>query len=181
MTHIGHLDVLARGVVEMIAADGKRVAVAAENEDMQVRTRKRNAAGKRQRAAMNEMRAVRLHEIRETAGAADARDGGDFLVPHLALLNQLEIKREHGEVAAAGAPRRMVGGDFLFGQALAFLRRRHNGRVGNGSDVAGVAIGNFSSENAHRFCEIIVFACRPALRWRGRGFPSPSRSGRRSC
>ena len=55
------------------------------------------------------------------AGAADAGDGGDLLVPHLALFDQLEIKREHGEIAAAGAPRRMVGGDFLFGQAFAFV------------------------------------------------------------
>ena len=104
----------------MIAADGKRVAVAAEDEHVQVRARQRNAAGKRQRAAVNVMRAVGLHEIRKPAGAADAGDGGDLLVPQLALFNQLEIQREHGEIAAAGTPRRVVGGDFLFGQALAF-------------------------------------------------------------
>ena len=59
----------------MVAADGKGVAVAAENEHVQVRPGKRNAAGKRQRAAVDVMHAVRLHEIREPAGAADARDG----------------------------------------------------------------------------------------------------------
>ena len=55
----------------------------------------------------------------------------DLLVPQLALLDQLEIKREHGEIAAAGTPRRMVGGDFLFRQALA-LGARRRGRNGNG-------------------------------------------------
>ena len=143
---IGHLDVLARGVVEMIAADGKRVAVAAEHEHVQVRPRQRNAAGKRQRAAVDVMHAVRLHEIREPAGAADAGDGRDFLVPDLALLDELEIKREHGEIAAAGAPRRMIGGDFLFRQALALGagRRRRRG------DVCG-RVGNFSNGFTHKF------------------------------
>jgi len=140
---ISQLDVLARGVVEMISADGKGVAVTAENEHVQVRPRKRNTARERQRATVNIMCAVGLHEIRKTAGAADASDGGDFLVPHLALFDQLEIKGKHGKVAAAGTPRRMVGGDFFFGQALAFLQRRHDGRIDNG-DVASVAVRNFS-------------------------------------
>jgi len=124
---IGHLDVLARGVVEMVAADGEGIAIAAEHEDVQVGARKGNAAGERQRAAVDVMRTVSLHEIWEAAGAADARDSGDLLVPHLAFFNQLEIQREDGEVTAAGAPRRMVGGDFFFGQPLAFLGRRSGG------------------------------------------------------
>ena len=86
------------------------------------------------------MRAVRLHEIRETAGAADAGDGGDLLVPELALLDQLEVEREHGEIAAAGAPGRVVGGDFLLRQAFALgigerrARRRCCRARGNFSD-----------------------------------------------
>src|SRR5438093_393790 len=65
------------------------------------------------------MRPVRLHEIREAARTADARDGRDLLVPELALLDELEVKREHGEVAATRTPRRMVGDDFFSGQSLA--------------------------------------------------------------
>ena len=122
--HIGHLDVLAGGVIEVIAADGKRVAIPAEHEHMQIRAAKRNAAGKRQRAAMNIMRAVGLDEIRKPARAANARDGRDLLVPELALFDQLEIKREHGEIAAARAPRRVIGGDFFFGQTFAFVGSR---------------------------------------------------------
>ncbi len=121
--HVGHLDVLARGVVEMIAADGEGVAVAAEHEHMQVGPGQRNAAGKGQGAAVDVMRAVGLHEIRKPARAADAGDGGDLLMPQLALFDQLEIKREHGEITATGAPRGVIGGDFLFGQAFAFGSR----------------------------------------------------------
>src|SRR5205814_1315498 len=79
--HVSHLDVLARGVVEMISANGKRVAIAAEHKQMQIRPRKRNAAGKRQRASVDVMRPVRLHEIREPARATDARHRRDFYVP----------------------------------------------------------------------------------------------------
>src|SRR5271155_5842886 len=99
------------------------------------------------------MRTVRLDEIWKPAGAADTRDGRDFFVPQLALFNQLEIKREHGEVAAAGTPSRMVGGDLFFGQALAFLKRRHDGRVDDG-EVAGITIGKFSGESAHVFVKL---------------------------
>jgi hypothetical protein len=45
------------------------------------------------RAAMDEMGAVGLDEIREAAGAADAGDRGHLLVPDLALFDQLEIQR----------------------------------------------------------------------------------------
>jgi hypothetical protein len=99
------------------------------------------------RAAVNVMRAVRLHEIREAAGAADARDGRDFFVPDFAFFNQLEIEREHGKIAAAGTPCRMVGGDFFFGQTLAFFRQS---RRGDGSYISGGAIGNFGQGIAHK-------------------------------
>ncbi len=32
--HVGHFDVLSRGEIEVVAADGERVAIAAENEDV---------------------------------------------------------------------------------------------------------------------------------------------------
>jgi hypothetical protein len=100
---------------------------------VQVRPAQRNAAGEGQRAAMNVMRAVRLHEIGKAARTTDAGHGGDLLVPELALFDQLEVEREHGEIAATGAPRRVIGGDFFFGQAFAFVC----GQVGSehGGDV----------------------------------------------
>ena len=127
--HQRHLDVLAGRVREMIAADGEGIAVAAEGEDVQIRAGERNAAGKGQRAAMQEVRAVRLHEIREPAGTADAGNGGDLLMPQLALFNQLEIQRQHREIAAAGTPSRMVGDDFFSGQRPCVRRWRAGGRV----------------------------------------------------
>src|SRR5882672_9761692 len=121
----------------MIAADGKGVAVTTEDEHMQVRPAQRNAAGKGKGAPVNVMRTVSLHEVGEAAGAANAGDGGDLFVPQLALLDQLEVKREHGEVAAAGAPRRVIGGNFFFRETFAFSigdgGNRHAGDVASGA------------------------------------------------
>ena len=149
--------------------------------------RKRNAAGEGQRAAVDVMRAVGLHEIRKPAGAADAGDGGDLLVPELALLDQLEVKRQHGEIAAAGTPGGMVGGDFLLGQRLAFGGRGH-GRRRDGGEVAGDCSDGISVVIcAHRSTWDRSAISRLAQAGghvgfgRVRGFPSPSRSGRRSC
>ena len=93
--HQRHFDVLARGVREMIAPDGEGIAITAEGEDVQVGAGQGNAAGKGQRAAMQEVRAMGLDEIRKPAGTADPGNGGDLLMPQLALFNQLKIKREH--------------------------------------------------------------------------------------
>ena len=140
--HAGQLDVLAGGVGEMIAADGEEVAVAAEDEDVQVGPGERDAAGEGQRAAVNVVRAVGLHEIREPAGAADAGDGGDLLLPQLALLDQLEVEREHGEIAAAGTPGRDDRRRFPSWSA-ACVRRRAGRRLrlaaAAGVSVAGAA------------------------------------------
>ena len=130
---VSHLDVLARGMVDMIPANGKRVAVAAKDEDVQIGPRQRDAAGKGQGAAMNEMGAVGLDKIGEPAGTTDAGHGGDLFLPQFALLNQFEIEGQNGKVAATRAPGGMVGRDFLFGQRLAFgfrqaRRRRQDGR-----------------------------------------------------
>jgi len=35
-----------------------------------------------------------------------------------ALFDELEIQRQHREIAAAGTPRRVIGGEFLFRQRL---------------------------------------------------------------
>ena len=83
-------------------------------------------------AAVDEVGAVGLHEIGKAAGAADAGDGSDLFVHHLALFNQFEIQRQHGEVAATGTPGGVVGRDFLLGQALAFGGRRWRWRVAAG-------------------------------------------------
>ena len=167
--HVGQLDVFAGRVGEMVAADGEGIAVPAEHEHVQVGTRERNAAGERQRATVDEVDAVRLHEIREPAGAADAGDGGDLLVDQLALFNQFEIQGEHGEVTAARAPRRVVGGDFFFGQALAFLR---------GGRIAGRG-GRCGQSLAHTIVSWVgITVCanrRTRWIWRVRESPSPSR------
>ena len=73
----------------MVAADGEAVAVAAEQEDMQVRPGQADPGGERNRAPMNEMGAVAVHEIGKPRGTTDAGEGDDLLVIELAFLEHL--------------------------------------------------------------------------------------------
>jgi hypothetical protein len=73
------------------------------------------------------MDAVGLNEIGKPARTSDARDGRYLLVMKLALLDELEVKRQHREIAATGTPRRMVGGDFFLRERFALgIRQRRN-------------------------------------------------------
>ena len=107
-------------MVEVVASDRKGIAVAAEDKHIQILPRECDTGGKGQRAAVDVVCAVCLHKIREPAAAADAGHGGKFLVMQATILNELEVQRQHGEVAAAGAPRGLVGDEFLFGQRVSF-------------------------------------------------------------
>src|SRR5690606_13763270 len=115
---------------QVIAADGERVTVATEHEHVQIRARQRNAAGKWQGAAVDVVRAMGLDEIRKAARATDASDSGDLFMPDLAFFNQLEIKREHGKIAATRAPGWMIGGHLFLGQADALTVRHRSDRGG---------------------------------------------------
>ena len=129
----------------MVAANGKEVAVAAKDEHVKIGPRERDAAGKGQRAPVDVVRAISLHEIREAAGTADAGNGGELLLPELALLDHLKVKREHGEIATTRAPGGVVGGDFLLGQRLAV-----NGGWKDGDIVGGVTHGGIHIVKALR-------------------------------
>jgi len=128
---IGHLDVFAGGVVDVIAPNGEGVTVATENEHVQIRPAQRNTAGEGQGASMNEVNTIGLDEIGETAGTADARDGGDLLVREVALFEQFVIESEDGKIAATGTPGRMVRGEFFLRDFARLFRRR------SGLSVAG--------------------------------------------
>ena len=89
--HVGEVHVFAGAMVEVIAADGEGIAVAAEDKHIQILPRERDAGGKGQRAAVDIVRAVGLHKIREPATAADTGHGGKFLVMQAAVLDELEV------------------------------------------------------------------------------------------
>ncbi len=121
---VGHVDVLARAVLEVVAADGEAVAVAAEEEDVEIGAREADAAGERHGAAVDEVGAVAIDEIRKARGAADAGEGDDLLVVELAFLEDFVVAGEDGEVAATGTPGGVIGGDGFLGQLLAVREAR---------------------------------------------------------
>src|SRR5436190_20228455 len=109
---------------------------------------------------MDVMGAVGLNEIGKAAGAADAGYSGDLLMPHLALLNQLEVKRKDREITTTGTPCGVIGRDFLLGQTFAVSRqsgrsRRGRSRSGRRGGGGGAVWGsNFSYRSTH-FCLMI--------------------------
>jgi len=72
---IDHVDVLARAMIEMIATDGKTVAVAPKKKDMEVGPGQADAGSKGNGAAVNEVRAVTVDEIGENAMNNRSRRG----------------------------------------------------------------------------------------------------------
>ena len=100
-------------MVEVVAADGEAVAVAAEQKDVQVGPGQADTGGQWDSATMDEVGAVAVDEIGEARGAADARKGDDFFVLDLAFLEDFVIAGEDGEIAATRTPRRVIGGEFL--------------------------------------------------------------------
>ena len=112
---VDHVDVLARAVVEMVAADGEPVAVAPEQKDLEIGPGQADAAGQRDGAPVNEVGPVPVDEIREARGTTDPGEGDDLLVVDLAFLEDFVIGSEDREVAAAGTPGGVVGGDGFFG------------------------------------------------------------------
>ncbi len=112
---INHVDVLARAVIEMVAADGETVTIAAEQKDMEIGPGQTDASRERDGAAVNEVGAVAVDEIRKTRRATDPGKGDDLFVLELAFLEDLVEGRQNREVAAAGAPGGMVGGNSFLG------------------------------------------------------------------
>src|SRR5207249_10203359 len=97
------VDVAAQRVQKVVAADTEAVAVAGDDEDLEVTARCLEAGGYRRRAAVDAVEAVSVHVIRQAAGAADARDEDDLLPRHAEIGHQLLGLRQDRVVAAAGA------------------------------------------------------------------------------
>ena len=73
------VDVAADGVHQVVAADREAVAVARDDPDVQIGPHRLQARGHGRRAAVDGVHAVRVHVVREPAGAADAGDEHDLL------------------------------------------------------------------------------------------------------
>src|SRR6266850_81604 len=86
---INHVDVLPGAMIEMVAADGKTVAVAPEEKNMQVGAGQADAGSKGHSAAVNEVRAVTVDEIGKTRRTTDPSEGDDLFVIELAFLENL--------------------------------------------------------------------------------------------
>ena len=97
-------DIAAQHVNGVIAANGKRIAVAGRNPNFEVRANRLYTSGNRGRTAVNGVKAERIHVIRKTAGAADTGDHNKILTLDAEVGKNRLNGGKNGVVAATGAP-----------------------------------------------------------------------------
>src|SRR5438477_6837806 len=107
----------------MIAADGETVAVAAEQKDVQVRPGQTDAAGERDGAAVNEMGAVAVDEIRKARRTTDPGEGDDLFVIEISFLEDFVKGSQNREVSTTWSRSGMICRDGLLRQLLVRLFR----------------------------------------------------------
>src|SRR5262249_4764635 len=96
---------------QMVAADGKRIAIARYHPHRQIGTGYLEAGRDRRGSAVDRVEAVRVHVVRKAARAADAGDEHEVLARHAELGQELLDLRQDGVVPAAGAPADVLIGD----------------------------------------------------------------------
>ena len=114
--HVSQIEIFTRRMVEVVAAHGKTVPIAAEHKYMQVVARQADPRGKWQGAAMNKMDSMSIYEIRETGGTPDSRQGHYFFMWKLVPFQGPVKGRKHCEIPTSGTPRWMVRGEVFFDQ-----------------------------------------------------------------
>src|SRR5215469_1228000 len=117
-------DIAAQHVNRMIAANRKRISVAGRNPYLKVGSRDFEPRRDRWGAAVNRMKAERVHVVREAARAADPRNHDEFFFWNAQFGENGLNRRENRVIAAAGTP-----ADFLVGLKifLGVWRRQSNG------------------------------------------------------
>src|SRR5207237_7913438 len=108
---VDEVNVLARAVSEMVAADRETVAVAAKEEDVKIGPGQTDAAGERDRAAVNEVGAVAVDEIGKARRTTDPGESDDFFVIEIAFLENFVEGSQNRKVTTTRTPCWMIGGD----------------------------------------------------------------------
>ena len=112
----GDVDVAAERVDQVVAADGERVAVTGDHPDVEIRPGGGQSGGDGRCPAVDRVHAVGVHVVRESGGAADARQEHGALPAHAELGHQHLHRRQDRVVAATRAPADLlVGGPVLPG------------------------------------------------------------------
>ena len=99
---------------QMVATDAERVAITRDHPHHQVWPARLQAGSNGGRAAVNGMEAIRIHVIRETAGAANARDKDNFLPRHTQVGHDLLGLRQEGVIATPWTPAHFLVGNKIF-------------------------------------------------------------------
>lgn len=89
---------------EMVAADGRGVAVAHGHEDVELGAGQLQARGEAEGAAVQGVHGVEVHVAGDAGGAADAGHEADLLLRDAEVVDGVEQAVEDDAVSAARAP-----------------------------------------------------------------------------
>ncbi len=106
--------VAAQHVNRVVAADGKRVAVAGGHPNIQVGPGDLHARSDGGRAAMNRVESESVHVIRKAAGAANARNEHELLARDAEVRENSLHRGQNRVVAAARTPANFLVGLEIF-------------------------------------------------------------------
>lgn len=108
--------IAAAAVDEVIAADGRAVAIARDDDDVEVRVGELDARRERNGAAVRRVQGIKVHVARGARRAANARDDDRVVLREALLLDRLDDGLHRDAVAAARAPemRQMILAEILF-------------------------------------------------------------------
>src|SRR4030095_16656285 len=95
-----------------------------------------DAGRERDGAAVDEMRAVAINEIRKARRTTDACESHDLFMLEVAFLEHLVERRQHSEISTAGTPRRGIRSPGLLRYLFPWRLRGRNGASYDGAAVA---------------------------------------------
>ena len=99
----GELEIAPAGVDQMIAADRQTIAVAGDDDDMQIGTRQRQAGRIGERPAVRDMEGVGVDIGRQPPGAADAGDDRELVLVDAEIVDRPQQRAQRDAMAATGA------------------------------------------------------------------------------
>ena len=100
----GKVDVAARAVDEVVAADGCAVAVACDDDDVELGVGELDTRCERDGTAVCRMHGIEVHVARRARRAADTRYDDCFVLVEVLFFDRLYDGFHNSTVTAAGAP-----------------------------------------------------------------------------
>jgi len=100
----GDVQVAPGGVDQVVAADGRGVAVAHDHDDLELGVGQLHAGGESERSAVGGVERIEIHVHAETPGTVDAGDQNDLVLGETRAVNGPDQRAQDNAVPAPRTP-----------------------------------------------------------------------------